>query len=83
MFRCHVVLQLLQAVVVVASWCASSSNITLDINWAQLGLDATKVHITQPAVKEVQMALDHGPHVPTLTISGAVNGGTMLVIKPS
>eukprot|EP01043_Picozoa_sp_COSAG02_P026181 COSAG02_NODE_1500_length_12266_cov_513.415468_9_plen_490_part_00 len=72
-----------QAVIVVASWCGGSANVTLGIDWTQLGLDATKVEVTQPAVEGVQAAVNHGSSVPVLSIAGSTNGGAMLVIKPS
>lgn len=71
-----------QAVVVVASWCSSTSNVTLGIDWAQLGLDAARVEVTQPAIEGVQTGVNHGSLVPVLSISGSTNGGVILVIKP-
>jgi hypothetical protein len=72
----------LQAVVVVASWCASTANVTLSIDYSALGMDAASVTVTRPAVKGVQGEMHYGSSVPaSLPISGAVNGGTMLVIQ--
>jgi hypothetical protein len=71
-----------QAVIVVASWCSGTANVTVGIDWTQLGLDAAKVEVTQPAVEGIQAAVNHGSSVPVLSISGSTNGGAMLVIKP-
>ena len=47
------------------------------------GLEAASAHVTQPAVDTVQVAKDHGKGdaFKTIAISGAVNGGAMLLIK--
>lgn len=70
-----------QAVIVVASWCAGSANVSISIDWAALGLTASHVTVSQPAVKGVQAAVAHAEVPTTLSISGATNGGAMIVIK--
>ena len=72
-----------RAVVVIASWCPSSTmNVSLKIDWDALGLEAATANVSQPAIVGVQSAADHGRGDGFLSISGAVNGGAMLVIEP-
>lgn len=71
------------AVVVIASWCAGggSANVTLDVDWAALGLSAAMARVTQPLVKGVQVAKDHGKGGGSFTITNKANGGAMLLIQ--
>ena len=47
------------ALVVVASWCAAPANVTLQIDWAALGLESGSATVTQPAIEGVQAAQKH------------------------
>ena len=71
-----------RAVVVVASWCASPKQVSVHLDWAMLGMKAGDVSVLQPAIKGVQTALDHGNGTAPFAISGADNGGVILVVTP-
>ena len=70
-----------QALIVVASWCPSPSVVvSLSINWAELGLDATTVSVTQPAIKGMQAARESVDYR-NLTVGRRANGGVILVVR--
>ena len=71
-----------KAVVVIGSWCPSSKNVTVHLDWATLGMKAGEVSVSQPAIEGVQAAKDHGDGSSPVAISGAVNGGAILVVAP-
>jgi hypothetical protein len=71
-----------RAVVVVSSWCASSKNVTLSLDWATLGMKEGAISVVQPAILGVQAAKDHGDGTAPFAVSGANNGGAILVVTP-
>ena len=71
-----------RAVVVVSSWCASDKQVSVQLDWAILGMVEGAVEVKQPAIAGVQPAKDHGDGKAPLTISGATNGGVILVVVP-
>ena len=70
-----------KALVVVASWSSANCTITLDIDWSALGLSAASAKVSAPAVQGVQTAADHGKGTGSIAITGATNGGVMLLIE--
>ena len=71
-----------RAVVVVASWCASPKQVSLQLDWAILGMREGEVEVTQPAIAGVQVAKAHGDGKGAFMVTGALNGGVILVITP-
>ena len=71
------------ALVVIASWCEADTNVTLQVDWGALGLDAAKATVTQPGVPGVQPAGNHGGGKGSFVIkgSGTDNGGVILLIE--
>ena len=47
---------LLQAVVVIASWCAAAANVTLTVDWDALGLQPAASVVSFPEIAGVQAA---------------------------
>lgn len=76
-----------RAVVVVSSWCSSPKQVELNFDWATLGMEPGAVSITQPAIDGVQPGKPHGDWLagapPTVNVTGAVNGGVILVVAPA
>ena len=70
-----------KALVVVASWSSANCTITLDIDWSALGLSAGSAKVSAPAVQGVQTAAGHGKGTGSIAITGATNGGVMLLIE--
>ena len=70
------------AIIVVASWCTSASNVTLKIDWSALGLEQASSKVIQPAMKGIQKAADHGDGSGQLTIGSTsqINSGAILVV---
>lgn len=69
-------------VVIIASWCdgGGAVDVTLDIDWIAIGLNAADAKVTAPAVANVQVAADHGNGDGKFNIANVVNGGVMLLI---
>jgi len=47
--------------VALASWAPAPVNVTLDVDWARLGLDPARVTITAPPVERFQEAASFRP----------------------
>lgn len=72
-----------RAVVVVSSWCPSPKQVAVHLDWATLGMKEGAVSISQPAIAGVQPAKDlGGGSAPVVMVSGAANGGFILVVTP-
>jgi hypothetical protein len=45
-----------KSLVAIASWAKDAANVTLDVNWRQLGIDARRARITAPSITNLQRA---------------------------
>ncbi len=67
-----------KALVSIASWDGADTEVSLNIDWKQLGIDPAKAAITAPAVKKFQEARNFkvGEKIPV-----AKNKGWLLIIQ--
>eukprot|EP01062_Namystynia_karyoxenos_P039556 TRINITY_DN28723_c0_g6_i1.p1 TRINITY_DN28723_c0_g6~~TRINITY_DN28723_c0_g6_i1.p1 ORF type:complete len:1255 (+),score=349.79 TRINITY_DN28723_c0_g6_i1:72-3767(+) len=68
------------ALLAIASWSSTPANVTLSINWAQLGLDSGAATLRQPQLKPMQAAAADRPPQGTITVPAAQ--GLLLTLEP-
>jgi hypothetical protein len=70
-----------QAVVAIASWCATDVRVQLDIDWAELGLNASSTKAVAPPIAGVQKG--SSLYNATTPFVLGPNGGAIFVLSPS
>ena len=71
------------AVVAVATWCASPTNVSLVVDWTALGLDEATAVASLPAITGVQTAVPKLPNGAAGPFTIPPDGGLlMLITKP-
>jgi hypothetical protein len=69
------------AIVVIGGWCGKAAPVTLNVDWAALGLDPAAATVLAPAIPSVQSAVPATIHDGTITVAVPVNGLILVVSK--